>query len=49
MIPYGAQLITAAGLADALSPVEIIPYCYYPMLMAISAILFIVFGKKQKA
>ena len=38
MIPYGAQLITAASYANALSPVEIIPYCYYPMLMAVSRI-----------
>ncbi len=47
MIPYGAQLITAASCANALSPVEIIPYCYYPMLMAVSALLFIAFGKKK--
>ncbi len=47
MIPYGAQLLTAAAAA-AISPVEILPYMYYPVLMAISAVLFIVFGRKRK-
>ena len=45
MIPYGAQLLTAAGLS-ALSPVQIMPYLFYPILMGISAALFIVFRKK---
>lgn len=40
IIPYGAQLITAAGLA-ALSPFEIMKYLYYPYLMGISAIIAI--------
>ena len=39
-IPYGAQLLMAAGLA-ALNPVEIIPYLYYPMLLAVMAVLSI--------
>lgn len=42
LIPYGAQLLMAAGLA-AISPVEIIPYLYYPFCMAFcvfAAILF---------
>lgn len=42
LIPYGAQLLMAASLA-ALSPVEIIPYLYYPFTMglfALGAILF---------
>ena len=43
IIPYGAQLLTAAGLV-AISPVEIIPYLYYPGLMGIFGILAIVFG-----
>lgn len=42
IIPYGAQLLTAAGLA-AISPLEIIPNLYYPVLMGISAVLFICF------
>ena len=36
LIPYGAQLLMAAGLA-AISPVEIIPYLYYPLIMGICA------------
>ncbi len=50
IIPYGAQLLSAAGLA-ALSPIEIMPYLFYPALMGISAICFILFRKshgKQK-
>ena len=55
LIPYGAQLLYASAGATALlasgsiSSVEIIPYMYYPVLMAVSAILFIVFsgGKKK--
>ena len=32
LLPYGAQLLMAAGLAS-ISPVEIIPYLYYPLIM----------------
>ncbi len=42
-IPYGAQLLIAAGLAS-ISPVEIIPYLYYPMLLLLMSSLAIVFG-----
>ena len=42
LIPYGAQLLMAAGLA-ALNPVSIIPYLYYPMAVGIAALLSIVF------
>ncbi len=41
IIPYGAQLLMAAGLA-AVSPVEIIPFLYYPMIMAACAITAII-------
>lgn len=51
MIPYGAQLLYAAaataGASVVLSPVEIVPYCFYPMLMAVSALLFVLFGKRK--
>lgn len=40
LIPYGAQLLMAAGLA-ALSPVAIIPYLYYPFALGIMALLAI--------
>ena len=43
IIPYGAQLLTAAGLVS-ISPVDIIPYLDYPGLMGIFGMLAIVFG-----
>ncbi len=43
MLPYGAQLLMAAGLA-AISPVEIIPYLYYPFCMAVAVVVAIVAG-----
>ena len=42
LIPYGAQLLTAAALVG-LTPLNIIPNLYYPALMAVCAILFILF------
>ncbi|NLL30982.1 MAG: Na+/H+ antiporter NhaC family protein, partial [Clostridiales bacterium] len=40
IIPYGAQLISASGLA-VLSPFAIMKFLFYPYLMVISAIIFI--------
>lgn len=45
MIPYGAQLLSAASLTG-LTPFHIMPYLFYPMLMAASGVLFI-FLRKQ--
>lgn len=42
LIPYGAQMLMAAGLAQ-ISPASIVGYLYYPMLMGICAALSIVF------
>lgn len=42
LIPYGAQLLMAAGLAT-LNPVNIIPYLYYPFAIGIAALLSILF------
>lgn len=42
IIPYGAQMLMAAGLA-AISPLSIIRYLYYPMLIGICALLAILF------
>ena len=44
LIPYGAQLLSAASLTG-LTPFAIMPYLFYPMLMAVSAVLFILFRK----
>ena len=46
IIPYGAQLLMAASLA-ALSPVEIIPYLYYPLCMGLFAIAAILFRRPK--
>ena len=40
IIPYGAQLLMAAGLAQ-LNPVSIVPYLYYPLAIGIAALLSI--------
>ena len=42
LIPYGAQLLIAAGLAS-LNPVSIIPYLYYPVVLGLVALLSILF------
>ena len=47
LIPYGAQLLSAATLTG-LTPYAIMPYLFYPILMAISAICFIAFKKEAK-
>ena len=40
LIPYGAQMLMAAGLADV-SPVAILPYLYYPFVLGVVALLAI--------
>ncbi len=40
IIPYGAQLLMASGLA-AVSPLAIIPHLYYPMCLAIIVLISI--------
>lgn len=47
IIPYGAQILMAAGLAS-LNPVSIIPYLYYPFCIGIIAILAIIFRYPKK-
>lgn len=46
MIPYGAQLLSAASLTG-LTPFHIMPYLFYPVLMAVSGIVFILFRKQN--
>ena len=41
VLPYGAQLLMAAGLAS-ISPMEIIPHLYYPMIMGGCALIAII-------
>ena len=40
LIPYGAQMLMAAGLA-ALNPISILPYLYYPMAIGFTTLLAI--------
>lgn len=47
VIPYGAQLISAAGLA-ALSPFAIMKFLFYPYLMGICAIISIYIHWRNK-
>ena len=47
IIPYGAQMLMAAGLA-AISPLSVIRYLYYPVLIGICALLAILFRYPRK-
>lgn len=40
LIPYGVQILLAAGLAN-LSPMDILPYLYYPLAIGVAALLAI--------
>lgn len=42
ILPYGAQLLMASGLAK-ISPLEIIPHLYYPMAIGVMVVLSIIF------
>ena len=42
VIPYGAQLLMASGLASV-SPVAILPHLYYPALLGVMVVLSILF------
>lgn len=46
VIPYGAQLLMASGLAGV-SPVAIIPHLYYPMLLGVMVLLSILWGDRS--
>ena len=52
IIPYGAQMLVAisacATLGYTVSAFEIIPLLFYPFLLCLSSLLFIVFDKKSK-
>ena len=49
-IPYGAQMLvaisTCATLGYAISAFDIIPLLFYPFLLCLSSLLFILFDKK---
>lgn len=47
LIPYGAQLLIAAGLAK-ISPIEILPHLYYPVLLGFIGIISILLRFPKK-
>ncbi|MDO4833537.1 MAG: Na+/H+ antiporter NhaC family protein [Bacillota bacterium] len=47
IIPYGAQLLIAAGLAG-IGSVTIIPFLFYPGFLLIAVLISIIFGKDGK-
>lgn len=47
IIPYGAQLLIAAGLAG-ISSLQIIPFLFYPFLLLVCGLVSILFEKKKK-
>lgn len=47
IIPYGAQMLMAAGLAG-ISSISIIGYLYYPVIMGMCAVLAIIFRLPRK-
>ena len=47
MLPYGAQVLIAAGLSG-LNPITIIPHLFYPMLIGIALVLAILFRYPRK-
>ena len=48
IIPYGAQLLIAASLAEIAS-VDIMPYLWYPYLLLVAVIVSIIIKSKAKA
>ena len=46
IIPYGAQLLMAAGLTG-LATTQIIPYLYYPFAVGICVLISILLGRKK--
>lgn len=42
LIPYGVQMLLAAGLAE-IGPMQILPYLYYPMAIGICSLFAIIF------
>lgn len=47
IIPYGVQMLLAAGLANV-NPIQIMPYLYYPIAIGLAASLGIIFRYPKK-
>lgn len=53
LLPYGAQLLIVTSLASkaagfSITPMEVIPYLYYPMLLGLATLLSIFFRYPKK-
>ncbi|MBQ6591210.1 MAG: Na+/H+ antiporter NhaC family protein [Lachnospiraceae bacterium] len=48
IIPYGAQLLVAANIAK-LASISLIPYLYYPFILAVFVLLSILFTKGSRS
>lgn len=46
VLPYGAQLLMAAGIAG-ISPMRIIPFLFYPFILFVIAVLVILFVRER--
>lgn len=42
LLPYGAQILSVAGVASV-SPISIVPFCFYPILLAFAGLIAILF------
>lgn len=49
IIPYGAQMLIAVELGGGISAFQIIPCLFYPYLLAVSSILYILLGAGRQA
>lgn len=47
LIPYGIQIMMAAGMIGA-SPIALLPYLYYPMLLGVMVVISIVFKRNVR-
>lgn len=47
LLPYGAQLLMAAGMSDT-DPLQLLPYLFYPMLLFVGALLAILLFTRTK-
>lgn len=47
ILPYGAQLLMASGLAG-ISAISIVPYLFYPALLGLAVIITIIFQRKNR-
>ncbi|AZQ60719.1 Na+/H+ antiporter NhaC family protein [Flammeovirga pectinis] len=48
LIPYGAQILVAVGVAEVITPLGIMQYLYYPFILGICAVAYIFLMKREK-